>query len=118
MAIYDCGNGFFHRLILDKLIVPFNERIFTPVQKRYNKLLGRNTDLSKPGMSSRTLDILVTTLECVVAVGCFALAVTLLYNLKTTKTRMIAAPFASFACVVPIIFLGKDLKAISMLMAG
>ncbi|KAF2682479.1 hypothetical protein K458DRAFT_405739 [Lentithecium fluviatile CBS 122367] len=118
MALCDWNKDFFHTLILNKLMIPFNEHIFTPIQTSYNSLLGRNLDHHTPGMSGRTLDVLVTTSECALAVCCFAASVTLLYNLETTKTRMVAAPFASFACVAPVVFLSKDAKIIYTLMAG
>lgn len=118
MSLCDGNNDIFHRLILDKLMVPFNERIFTKFQEKCNRLIGREATLQAPGMSGRTLEVLVTILECIAAEVCFAVSVTLVYNLGTTRDRMIAAPFACFACVFPVMFLSKEARFIFVLVAG
>jgi hypothetical protein len=110
--------SFFHRLILDKLMKPFNHKIFVPFQKSYNEILGRREESGSQALSQRTLDVLVMILECVVATGFFAGPVAMLYKLNSTNSRLIAAPFASFVCLLPAIFLSKDAKTISTLLAA
>jgi hypothetical protein len=111
-------DSFFHRLILDKLMQPFNHKIVVPFQKRYNRVLGRRDESGSQALSQRTLNVLVMILECVVATGFFAGPVAMLYKLQSTESRLIAAPFASFVCLLPAIFLSKDAKTISTLLAA
>lgn len=113
-----CDEGFFQRLILDKLTVPFNHKVVRPFQKYYNKLLGRNTELTAQGLSGARLNIVVYALECIVAVGIFEASIILVYNLPSTKSRLVAAPFASLACAIPVIFLSPQAKGAFHLIAG
>jgi len=117
-SLRDLNDDFFRRLILDRLMTPFNHFIWIPLQELLNPLWGRDQVPQPQALSQGTLDALVTTLECVVAIICFAVCVTLLYNLASTKSRLIAAPFVSFLCVVPTIFLSKEARLFSTLMAG
>lgn len=117
-SLRDLSNDPFRRLILDRLMTPFNHFIWVPLQGFFNSLLGRDQVPQPQALGQGTLDALVTTLECVVATICFAACVTLLYNLESTKSRLVAAPFASFICVVPTIFLSKEAKSFYTLMAA
>jgi hypothetical protein len=104
------NNDFFRRLMYDKLIVPLNKHVFSKIEKKFRQALGRDVDHQVNGMSGSTLDVIVTLLECIAAQVFVAAAVALVYNLRTTKSRMIVAPFAAFACVFPVFFLSKDAR--------
>jgi hypothetical protein len=118
-SLKHCNDGdFFRRLILDKLMTPFNHKIFIPLQRFYNKRLGRRANLQPQALNQKTLDVLAMVFECVVAIGCFAGPVAMLYKLSSTNVRLVAGTFASFICLLPAIFLSKDAMKISMLLAA
>lgn len=108
MASRGCDSDFIRDIITQNLMAPFHQRVFVPCQTYYRRILGRNAAQQSQGVSGATLDILVNTVECLIAVGCVAGAVILLYNLSSTKDRLIAATFLSFAFPFPVVFFSQE----------
>jgi hypothetical protein len=117
-AVRGCEDDFFRRLILNNLLVPINEHIYKPCEKLYYALFSRVQEEEARGLGGRTLEIIVSALECVVSVSCIAGSVTLLYNLPSMKDRIIATTFLSLVFPYAIVFLSKEARSMFPLTAG
>ncbi|PVI08204.1 hypothetical protein DM02DRAFT_155921 [Periconia macrospinosa] len=107
------------RILLNKLLVPVDQSIFN-LQEKYRKHKGQNIENQDAMGEVRNvpLEMVARILECMIAAGCFAGSVVLLYYLRSTRNKLIAAPFMSFVCALPVSFLSKQSQGLFMLMAG
>ncbi|KAF2634346.1 hypothetical protein P280DRAFT_278292 [Massarina eburnea CBS 473.64] len=117
-AVRGCESDPVRRLILDKLTEPFYWKVYAPIRDWCKTAMGDETKSPKPKLEGGILQAIGIAVEFSVAAGCFAGSMTLLYNLKSTKARLITAPFMSLVCALPVVFMSRDARQWVMLMAG
>ncbi|KAF2869492.1 hypothetical protein BDV95DRAFT_102237 [Massariosphaeria phaeospora] len=116
-SLRDCPDDIFRRLILDRLLHPFNQHIVVRCLRYYNKLLSRSVQEPR-GLAGQTLDNMVHALECLVAALSLSGSVILLYNISSMRDRLIAATFLSLAFLYPITFLSREATRVFALTAA
>lgn len=82
------------------------------------KLLRRQRSSDRRELNGKVLENATKIIECMAAGTFFAGSFVLLYNLRTTKEKFIAAPFLSVGCTIPASFLTIQARGVFMLMAG
>lgn len=105
--------------ILKKMLIPLDQTI----NKLRERAQGHPRDDVEQQDEWRTvhdagLEMCAKIFECLIVTGIFAGSVILIYNLHSTRSKLIVAPFMSFICAVPGLFLSKRAQGLLMLMAG
>jgi hypothetical protein len=111
-------NNFFRSVIVDKIMEPVDQRAFMPCRRLYNRMLGRQMPSDDHALGGRELGIIVSALEITLAVTCMAGSVVLLYNLTSTKDRLIVASLSSLVFPYSVVFLSKEATRLFTLIAG
>ncbi|KAF2797880.1 hypothetical protein K505DRAFT_333921 [Melanomma pulvis-pyrius CBS 109.77] len=105
-------------IILETLLIPFHSYIYIPCWKIWSKILNRDPGPEPEALSGRTLEIVVTAVECMISVLFLAGPVVLLYNLPHMRDRVIAGSFFSLTFPLILVFLSKEARGIFILNAA
>jgi len=105
-------------LILDHIIQPFFERVCWPLQTAYNRKRGQDSGELNQAISPYLINAIVSLLECMLAAVFLGSPVIIVYNISTTKTRMIVASILACVFPLPVHFLSKEAMPIFTLSAA
>ena len=105
-------------LIVEYIIQSFFERVYCPLQSCYNKWRGRESGELCRRISPHLINAIVSMLECMLAAMFLGSPIIIIYNIRTTKARMIVASILACVFPSPVHFLSKEAMPIFTLSAA
>lgn len=118
MAPRGYDHTFLRDLIIDRLMRPFNNRIYRPCRSFFLKRLGRIPDQDEERIKGETIDMLAKILECFVANISSSVAIVVLYNIQPMKFRLLAITLFGLCFSAWVVLLGEGASSAFLLNAA